>query len=57
MTEEKFASQMFRKELGETQRNLQLLKGLMEDVSESIALSMWFLWNVISKLGQLQMQL
>ncbi|XP_051881241.1 centrosomal protein of 85 kDa-like isoform X2 [Pristis pectinata] len=33
LTQEKFASQMFRKELGETQRNLQLLKELMEDFS------------------------
>ncbi|XP_069742937.1 centrosomal protein of 85 kDa-like isoform X2 [Narcine bancroftii] len=33
LTQEKFASQMFRKELGETQRNLQLMKELMEDFS------------------------
>ncbi|XP_078068845.1 centrosomal protein of 85 kDa-like isoform X2 [Mustelus asterias] len=33
LTQEKSASQTFRKELGETQRNLQLLKELMEDFS------------------------
>ncbi|XP_060706758.1 centrosomal protein of 85 kDa-like isoform X2 [Hemiscyllium ocellatum] len=33
LTQEKSASQTFRKELGETQRNLQLLKELMEEFS------------------------
>ncbi|XP_067840781.1 centrosomal protein of 85 kDa-like isoform X2 [Heptranchias perlo] len=33
LTQEKSASQTFQKELGETQRNLQLLKELMEDFS------------------------
>ncbi|XP_072355488.1 centrosomal protein of 85 kDa-like isoform X1 [Scyliorhinus torazame] len=33
LTQEKSASQTFRKELGDTQKNLQLLKELMEDFS------------------------